>query len=140
MSFSRFDLRTMLMPRRGIVRMKPSCSRTETTSRTGVPLTPKCGGELRLIQTQLLLRIIDVGIRNRGSWAGLGLVAQLVAFKGPGARAQGLTPGNLVIYGISEGEFKAGSNHCSCSFEGVSMNRSDSLTRSKPARRSIKSI
>jgi hypothetical protein len=68
------------------------------------------GGELRLIQTQLLLRIIDVGIGNRALEQGVGLVAQ-VALKGPSARAEGLTPGNLLIYGISEREFKAGANH-----------------------------
>jgi len=49
----------------------------------GRPAGPHCGGELRRIQTQLLL-IIDVGIGNRALEQGVGLVAQLVASKGPG--------------------------------------------------------
>ncbi len=37
---SRLDLRTMKMPRRGTVLTKPSCSRMDSASRTGVRLTP----------------------------------------------------------------------------------------------------
>ena len=37
---SRLDLRMMKMPRRGTVRMKPSCSRIDSASRIGVRLTP----------------------------------------------------------------------------------------------------
>ena len=37
---SRLDFRTMKIPRRGTVLTKPSCSRIDSASRTGVRLTP----------------------------------------------------------------------------------------------------
>ena len=64
------------MPRRGTVRMKPSCSSSDSASRIGVRLTPSAVGQLALIEPQFLLRIIDIRVGDGGLQQGIGLIAQ----------------------------------------------------------------
>ena len=71
-----FVLRTMKPPRRGTVRRKPSCSSSVIASRIGVRETPSAEAQLALVEADLLVVRIDVGIHDRLLQRGVGLVAE----------------------------------------------------------------